>query len=110
MEQKETTPQLSKASEYIQRYKLKRTYNEYIQEYMYQRELHFKDKNVRVVLLPHELDESLCYVMKQAFYKNKYDKKWGCYGVFGKAHFIENIINDIKEFEAQKGANTRDRQ
>ena len=30
-----------------------------------------------------------------------FDKKWGCYGVFGKPHYIENIINDIKDYEKQ---------
>ena len=93
---------LTKASEYIKKYRLKRTVDEFSGEVVYRRELHFKDKNVHIAIMPHELDEKICYVMKQAFYKNKYDKKWGCYGVFGKARFVEGIENDIKEFESAK--------
>ena len=101
MEQKENTQQLTRASEYITKYKLKKAHNDFFGSTMYERTLHFKDKNVRVVLLQHELDENICYILKQAFYKNKYDKKWGCYGVFGKPHYIEKIINDIKDYEKQ---------
>ena len=98
MEENQT--QLTKASEYIKKYGLKKKYNEFTGETNYQRELHFADKNVQIILFQHELEETECYIMKQAFYKNKYDKKWGCYGVFGKPKFINGIINNIKEFEA----------
>ena len=110
MEQKENTQQLTKASEYIKKYKLRKKHNDFLETTMYERELHFKDKNVRIILLQNDLDETLCYIMKQAFYKNKYDKKWGCYGVFGKAHFIENIINDIKDYEKWEKELTHDKQ
>lgn len=84
------------ASYYVNKYKMQKHIDLQSGELTYNRELRGKDKNVILSLIVSVVDDS-CKLMVMKYYKNKWDSKWGCYGVFGKPHYIENIKNDLKE-------------
>lgn len=94
MEEKE----IKTASYFVNKYKLKKQVDdEFFGQITYNREIHKKDENISLSLIVDLLDDSVCKFMAMKFYKNKWDKKWKCYGVFGKPRYIENIKNDLKE-------------
>ena len=92
-----------KASYYVEKLGLKRHFNTLTGEITYQKEIENPEKNTRVVLYANVFDKSICLIMRQTFYKNKFDRDCGCYGVFGKPRYIENIENDIEDLQEKKG-------
>ncbi len=91
--------EIKTASYYINKYNLKKTKDEFTGDFNYQREFDNESKNTIITLIVDELDETTCRLMKATFFKKRYDSKYHCMGTFGEPKYIENIKNDIKEYE-----------
>lgn len=92
-----------KASDYVEKLGLTKEINEITGEITYQKEIITPEKNTKITLYANAFNKSICLIMKQSFYKNKFDYEWGCFGVFGKPRYIENIENDIEDLQEKKG-------
>lgn len=87
------------ASQYIKKYKLKCNFDDFTREFTYEREIAIQDKIIHLQILEDEADETKCYLFIGTFYPDRYDSKNKCYGKFGKPRFVENLKNDIAEYE-----------
>lgn len=90
------------ASEYIKHYHLKLNYDDFSREFTYEREITLKGKVIYLQVLEDESNETKCCLFIGTFYPNKYDSKAKCYGKFGQPKFIENLKNDIAQYELSK--------
>lgn len=91
----------TKASDYIKKYRLKCNFNDFTKEFTYEREITLKDKIVHLQILEDEADTTKCLLFIGTFYPNKWDSKAQCYGKFGKPRFVENLKNDILDYETK---------
>ena len=82
---------------YVNKYKMQRHFDFESGELTYQKELQGREKNIILSLVVDSTNDDYCKLMVMKYYKKKWDKKWECYGVFGRPHYIENIKNDLQE-------------